>query len=507
MIRIPSKRLAYLLLASIAISLYGCTGVGDQNLYVIEQLHFKAEKLMERKVGIKPELLTDADYDEMINAYLQVVRTFELNFSDLNSKDSLTETERKASHLAGKSLIEVAFLYDRKHDERAVIETLDGFSERFPRNRDQKALALLQLGRKHVNAGDMSRARTAWTRLLDDFYPPADTELHPNTDVLSLPVELARLYYDLEDSQQGEEQLDFAEEYYRRIIDEFRHSPLGMTTVRYLADTYMLRDRPGEAIALLETVTDSTGTIYGTAQLLIAEIYFSSLGDTAEARRRYEAIVESDSDSLSHPQAYLQLARIEFMSGNLAECRKHAATLRDRFGDYKAIQPQVQRLVAQSFDKEGDFSRAFSEYQWLITSFPESKEALETYTYLPEFLRRNEQANLAAEWQDKALRFLSDTKSENQGTSYGLSAHSSLINLLVELEMWDESASELEMLQASYPRSAAGAQALAKAGSIYMERLNMKDRARQSFERQLDLYPNLPISEEARIALRELQNP
>jgi tetratricopeptide (TPR) repeat protein len=503
---ILQKRILSFLSVMLVTSCLTCTGVGDENLFLIEQLHYKAEKLKQKKLGIKPELLTETDYNEMIDAYMSVVNTFELNYGELAAKDTLSSSEREASYLAGRSLIEAAFLHERKGEDSVTIEILGRFAREFPHNREQRALALLQLGRRHARTGHLDKTEAAWMELLEEYFPPADRELHPNTEILELPVTLARLYYDLQDTEKGEQHLDFAERYYLRIIDEFRHSPLGLTTIRFLADTYVLRNKPSEAITLLETATDSAGAVFGTAQLIIADIYLTSLGDTAKARERYEAVAESEVDSLSHPQAFMQMAKLEFMHGNFPECRKHAATLKNRFERYRSLQPQVQQLVARSFDKEGDFSRAFSEYQWVLTNFPDSKEAIDTYRYLPRFLRENDQEQLAAEWHGKAVAFLSDMKQEAKGTTLGLAAHSNLINMLIESEKWSQTIRELELLQADYPLSTAGSSALARAGSIYRDKLQDMDKARGSYERQLNLYPDLPISEEVRLVLRELEN-
>ena len=506
MTSILSKRLPYLILAVFALSIAGCGGADDKNVYVIEQLHFKAERLKNTKLGIKPELLTDADYQEMIDAYMSVVKTYELNYSDVADKDSITEDENRVSFLAGKSLIEIALMYDRQGKEEKTIEVLDGFAGKFPHNREHKALALLQLGRKYENAGEPDKAETAWMRLLDSFFPPADSELHPNTDVLELPVKLAKLYFDLEDEEKTEQLLDYAENYYMRIINQYKYSPLGFTTTRFLADTYVMRNKPDEAISLLETVTDSTGRLVGTAEMIIADICLTNLGDTMQARQRYETVIGSDQDSLSHPRAYMQLAKIEFLHRNYTQCRKHIAALQNKFERYRPFQAQVQQLLANTFEKENDFNRAFSEYQWLLTNFPDSKEAIDTYRYLPGFLERNEQADLAAEWYGKAIDFLTDTRDNQKGTFLGLSAHGTLVNMHVDKENWVSAVAELERLQADYPRSAPGLYAVTKAGNIYRDKLKDPEKAAQSYERQLNLYPDLPISEEARTKLEELRN-
>jgi tetratricopeptide (TPR) repeat protein len=506
MTSILQKRLPYLILAAFALSIAGCGDTGDKNVYVIEQLHFKADRLKNTKLGIKPELLTDADYQEMIDAYMSVIKTYELNYSDVADKDSITEDENRVSFLAGKSLIEIALLYDTQGNDAKTIETLEDFASQFPHNREHKALALLQLGRKYENAGEADKAEVAWMRLLDGFFPPADSELHPNTDILELPVKLAKLYHDLEDEEKTEQLLDYAEKYYKRIIDQYKYSPLGFTTTRFLADTYVMRNKPDQAIALLETVTDSTGELFGTAQMIIADICLTSLGDTMQARQRYETVIGSEHDSLSHPKAYMQLAKIEFLHRNYIECRKHIAALQSKFERYRPLQAQVQRLLANTFEKENDFNRAFSEYQWLLTNFPDSKEAIDTYRYLPGFLERNEQTDLAAEWYGKAIDFLSDTRDNQNGTFLGLSAHGTLVNMHVDKENWVSAATQLERLQADYPRSAPGLYALTKAGNIYRDKLKDREKAAQSYERQLNLYPDLPISEEARTKLEELRN-
>lgn len=480
-----------------------CSKVGNSDLFAVERLYYDAEKLDNKKLGIKPELATDDDYTEVINAYNKVVALYESKLSSLNEKDSLTENESKAAYLAGKSLLQTARLYQMRDNTDKTREILQTYASRFPQNREFKAIALLRLGRLEEDAGNLTAAETAYLKLLDEFYPPSNPKLEPNTDVLELPVHLAGLYDDMGDDERKEYFLDYAERYYKKIIDQFKMSPLGFTTVRYLADTYVLRKRPNDAIKLLETVTDTTGEVFGSAQLLIGELYASYIGDTAEARKRFEAVAGTPEDSILHPQALLQLAKLQFDMGNYAECRGYIATIKQRFPKYAALQSESQQILARSFDKEGDFNRAYSEYQWLITNYPESKEAIEAYRYLPPFLKQHNQNDLSREWYNKAIDYMKDVRDKDAGTYFGLKAQTCLVNIYHDLEQWDNVATELQRMQSDYPNSNASADALVKAGDTYREKLNDPERARECYEQQLKLYPDLPITEEAKKYLKD----
>jgi len=480
-----------------------CSSVGNSNLFAVERLYYDAEKLESKKLGIKPELATNEDYAEVIDAYDKVVNLYESKLSYLNQKDSLTENESKAAYLAGKSLLQTAKLYQMSGNTDKTREILESYSSRFPQNREFNAIALLRLGKLEEAAGDLTAAEAAYLKLLDQFYPPSDIKLQPNTDVLELPVRLAGLYSDMGNEERKEYFLDYAEQYYKKIIDQFKMSPLGITTVRYLADTYVLRNRPEEAISLLKTVTDSTGAVFGSAQLLIGDLYATYLKDTAEARRRFEAVEAEPEDSILHPQALLQLAKLQFDLGNYPESRKYISEIKERFPKYAALQSEVQQILARTFDKEGDFNRAYSEYQWLITNYPDSKEAIEVYRYLPPFLKEHDQEDLSREWYSKAVDYMKEMRDKDAGTYYGLKAQSSLINIYYDLEQWENVATELKRMQADYPNSTASANALVKAGDTYREKLNDPKRARECYEEQLKIYPDLPITEEAKKYLNE----
>ncbi|MBU1317555.1 MAG: tetratricopeptide repeat protein [candidate division Zixibacteria bacterium] len=489
-----------IILASLAIIVLitSCDDIGDQDMFKVERLYYDAEKLEKKKLGIKPELATEADYSEIIKAYQTVVDTYEDSFSGLNEKDSLTENESKVAFLAGKSLLQTAKLYQMSDNIEKTREVLAGYANRFPQNREFKAVALLRLGRLEEDAGNLKAAEEAYLRLLDEFYPPSDMNLQPNTDILELPVRLAGLHKSMENLERTEYFLDYAEEYYKRIIDQYKISPLGFTTVRYLADTYVLRNKPNEAITLLESVTDTTGEIFGSAQLLIGDLYASYLSDTAEARRRFETVANDQADTLLHPKAFIQLAKLQFDEGNFIECRKHIAVIKDRFVKYSALQSEAQQILARTFDRAGDFNRAYSEYQWLITNHPDSKESIEAYRYLPPYLKQNGQDDLAREWYDKAIDYLTAMRDKSTGTYFGLTAQGNLVNIYYDLERWNEVATELQRMQTDYPNSEVSADALVKAGDIYREKLFDPPKARQSYELQLKLYPDLPITEEAR---------
>jgi tetratricopeptide (TPR) repeat protein len=487
-----------LILAAIVLLNAGCGDVGHSDLFDIEKLYYKAQKLQDKKLGIKPELATDDDYQEIIDAYMLVVNRFEETFSYLREKDTFDVDESKAAVMAGESLIQTARLYQLNGKDDRCKEILLSFPDRFPRNRNHKAVARLQIGRMEENAGSPEKAEQVYIKLIEDYYPPSDLELRPNADVLELPIRIARLYRELEDTEKTEYYLDYAERYYQGIIDKFKYSPLGLTTIRYLADTYVLRNKPVQAIELLETVTDTAGEVFGTAQLLIADIYGKELGDLENARARYNRIINSDFDTLLHPKAYLQLAKIDFLDSNFFDCRTNISIIKEKYPRYQTMQAYAQQILARSFEAEKDFSRAFSEYQWLLTNYPLSREAIETYRHMPALLRANGQDDLAADWDTKSVEMLKRTRDDNRGSGAGLAALTNLINLLADQKRWAEAATEFEYLQETYPRSEAGTQALLKAGNIYRDKLDDPDKARHAYERQVNLYPDLPITEKAR---------
>lgn len=486
----------------------GCEQIGDKNLYEIEQKSYAAQKLERKVLGIKPELATDSDLERVASKYGEVVEKFKNSYPNLNNADtlqamdSLTQNQARAANLASEAQIQKARLYELMGDTARTIEALDGFEEQFPFNRDHVALALLQLGAIYEAVGNLDKVETAWNKVLQLYYPPANRELEPNTDILELPVKLAKMYDEMEDVERREYYLDRAEMYYNRIIEDFKYSPLGLTTIRFLADTYVMRGRPEEAIDLLDEVRDSTGTVVGAARVLKADIFINNLGDTASARKLYEEIISAEADSMHHPKALMQLARLELMHGNYERGREYLTTIKDKYPNRGSLLARTQQLYARSFDRQGDFNRAFGEYKWLTTQYPQSVEAVETYRYLPGFLRSHDQDEIAEEWEENAIEFLSETKSDREGTIVGLSAHSNLVNMLVDSEQWNSAAEELIRLQATYPRSIAGTSALVKAGNIYLDKLNNKERAKELYETQIETYPEIKITETAREKLR-----
>jgi tetratricopeptide (TPR) repeat protein len=491
-----------LLTVFISLVITCCSEVGNRNLFSLEKEFFKAKKLADKKLSIKPELAGDADYDEVIQAYLSVVESYERDFGYLASKDSFDVDESKAAHMGGESLIEAARLYQISDRDEKCKELLYSLPDKFPHNRDHKALARLQLGRMEELEGNPLKAEEIYSSLLDDFYPPCDLEMRPNVDVLALPVRMARMFLDLEDQEKYERYLDYAEDYYTGIIEKFKYSPLGMSTIRHLAETYQLRGKPNEAIKLLETVKDSTGAVTGTAQLLIADIYGTELGDLGSSRKAYNEILNRESDTLLHPRVELQLAKIEFIDSNFAECRRHVGVIKDKYTKYRNILSRAQQLLAMSFEAEGDFNRAYSEYQWLLTNYPESIEAVDTYAKLPEYIRSEDQEDLADQWQEKSADKLKQIRDSKLGSPMGLLAQTNLINLLANQEAWAEAAEELEFLQETYPRSQAGTEALFKAGNIYQDKLKDAEKARATYERQVNLYPDMPITKKAKQELK-----
>ncbi len=483
--------------------LFGCSDAGDKALFEIERLAFQADHLSKEKLSIKPELVTDSDYDLVIAAYSKVADAFDAGFSGLLTKDSLTNDEAMAVVLASKSQLEMARCYELKGDTTKAIEVLEEFSDKYPFGRDLGGQALMTLGELHESRANIERAETAWMKLLERYYPPSDRELRPHTDVLELPVRIARMHDLAGDSAKAAYYLDFAEKYYLRILKDFKFSPLGLTTSRFLADTYVLRRKSQEAIALLEEIKDSTGNLLGPARMLLADIYLKQTADTTAAIEQLKAVCDQPTDSIDHPKALLQLARIDLEHKKWDSARNYLATIENRFAGYRNVMSLGQSLKAKSYDLEGQFSQAMREYQWILTEYPNSREAIETYRYLPTFLKKNKQDELAEDWVRRSIDGLARIRDDNSGTMIGLSAQSNLANVYAESEQWDSAIAELVKLQNVYPEAYAGQGALLTAGNICMDKLNDREKAVEFYNRQIELYPENPASELAQKKLDE----
>ncbi len=502
-----------IIIAIIVCSTFFALGCGsykeEGERYQLEKALFNANKRME-SFSVKPEMRTTSDFAYLVDGYRKVYQLFLSYFPDLADKDSLTQTEQEAAFLAGRALSTAATTYiggDELDSADAILQMIIN-TPYFARDHHNQALLLAV----HI-ANDQGRwtdAENDYTELLKNFFPPAVNGVYPAKEVIELPQTIVAHYVTLGDQDMAQEKVNWAIGYYSHLVSldtlpRYAGTPLILTATRLLAEMYNSKGEYQRSVDLLSGLVDSTGQIVLGAKQLIADLYFTRLDRKQDAIDLYEDILKNDTDSVFVPSVLGKLARIAIASKEYDQAHEFIQQLKKGFPRSRDIQLQAQLLLANSYEDEGEWNRALQEYQFLLTQFPDSPEALNVLVYLPSYCAKLNQPNLKATWAGKAEERLKEVTKEYAGRSFGLMGSAHLASFYMIEKRPADAIEQLQQLRTQYPKSSQASDALLKIGQLYQTDLKNPKKALETYKEFVKLYPNSIVRPKVEDEIKKLE--
>lgn len=382
---------------------------GMKYRYEAEKMLFQANKAV-TKAEIKPELNPPGTTDSLRNRFAE---TSAFCFDALDKVDAarFPKEHNELAHLAYQSTSRLSqYLFaERKFDSCLVLmNRLAGLEGLSP---FERMYATINLGQVNQAIGNWDSAVEIYSSAVETYYPP----LAPNGSVVlklfNIPAHVFSIYTQINDSAAAREHYLRAETYYRELMTQYPQSDLGLAARTTLASLYSATGQPDAAIAQLRQVTDSTGAISIPAEMQIAEIlstakknFSGSLEIFDRLLVRVQGLPARDRNKEIEPLIMLKQAMVMLEQRRFAESRKRLDEVSDKFPRFFDAYPTAQLAKARSFDLEGNWDRAVTEYRFLIEHFAGSDEALSTYLYLERHFAGDRRPAEADRWYRQGLQ-------------------------------------------------------------------------------------------------------
>lgn len=486
-----------------ALLLSGCgDNSKEKTIYQLEKLHADAQKAGER-LGIKPELATEADLRAVIDEHEEVVQYFQENFSDLAEQESPSESEIDASNLAGQSLLRTAELSLQLGDTTAAEKSLADFETIFHHNPQQQKFAWLRLAHLLDDQRKTEKVEQIYNKLIETYYPPVDSAGVPDMDIVSLPHDLAAYFYGVGNEDKGLRYSKGAIDYYNQLRNDYPASVAWMAATRLLAETYRSTDQPQAAIDLLLSTVDSSGTFSRGPLMLAAQTFLDDLAKPDSAVKYYRRVLDFGIDSLYAPTALLQLGNALLREQRYQQSRDALNQLLEL--EYAAEHhPLAQRMIAVSYEEQKQYNQARDAYTAIIERYPTHSISYETYLYLPEFFDKQGKKQLSDQWYNRAEAFFAGMRNDYPRKTVGAAAQEYLARLYIKYEAWDDAVRALRKLPEDFKNFRFANDAYFRIGAIFQNRLNQADSARVYYQKQIDAYPGSRPSELAMQSIETL---
>ncbi len=476
--------LAILSLLLLVVVAAGCSRDSAAKMrYDMEKLTFQARKISE-KINIQPQLATAADSLALRTAYRNILDYYLAHRNDpgVAEDDSLSN---EINRLALQAQIQTARLYmaSRKPDSAIVAYRHIGVD--IPVTGSDAINTGLELALAYRATEQYDSTLAVYDRLLKKFYPPTFGDNQISFDIAAIPIDRLKIVQAVKDKDAVERSTRSALDYYAGLAKDFPDNDRLVRLAHVNATRiYTMTNQWDKALSELQQISDSTGAIDISAQFMMANIYGGPKDQPKKAIQLYREVLDRDPDSAIIGNTMLRLGAALCGDKQYDEGRRVLADLKKKFEAYPNVAIPAQFYYAQSFDAEGRWDRALSEFQWLMENYPYAQESFRAALYIPRHFAREGNDKLAGIWDDRAEQFFLDAARIKQGERTEAEAYTYLADLYRMEGKWNKAIDVLEKIYSIAPKTKLGAQAMYFAAAVSYQQLNDSTRA-QSYLDQI----------------------
>lgn len=223
----------------------------------------------------------------------------------------------------------------------------------------------------------------------------------------------------------------------------------------------------------LSQMRDSTGNIGLDAQVRIADIYAGELAKYDTALNMYTGITSRliGRDTALKPILLFKRSLVYMEMKRYDEARRLLSELDRNYNNYYAASPGAQQVKARSFELEGNWGRAETEYRFLIENYAGTEEAMQAYLYLGEQFAKQGRTTEGERWMQKADAYYQQAADRSAGTTVEARALSYKAEMLRRRGDWFGAANALTSIFAKFPDTQIGQNAAMIAVGLYREKL------------------------------------
>jgi tetratricopeptide (TPR) repeat protein len=321
--------------------------------------------------------------------------------------------------------------------------------------------------------GKLDSAVTIFNQAVASFNPPLERNGNVFFTVFNVPAHIASIFAQTRDSVKFHGAFTKAETYYRTLATSSPRSRLASASWAMLARMYGDVHDGRAAVDALRHLTDSTGAINPDARLMIADIQASQLGEYANALNGYDDILNGlkGRDTIIRPELMFKKAMVILEQKKYDSARSLLVELQAKYPGYYGANPMPQYLKARSFELEGNWPRAETEYKYLLDNYPGTDQAFSTYLYLAEQYAKQGRTLESNRLLDKAEQVYTEAAAKGAKTGEEALALSYKAELLRRKQDYRSSAAVLTQIFDKFPDTEVGRRALLTAAAVYREKL------------------------------------
>lgn len=463
--------------------IYSCSNQEELTLrYKMEKGLYQSERLRQ-VLFINLKVASPEDFKRVIDSYQKVL--------DLASSQVKIPLEMEIQDLAASALLRIAEIQFQQKEFDSAMEFFQKILQNYPEVTSRNKSALLGIARIYYEKKEKEKAVQTYHQLLEK-YPPIIKKNLPDPDLFPIPNHLIQLYSPQEEKAKREGEFEYALSYYQSLIRSHPHTQISFAATLSLARAYQIQRRWRESIDILETATDSTGQVPGAVLLQIGNIYYDELKDEKSAFSTFQRVLDSPVDSLSQAEAQMKIGMIYFQKKDYAEAKRELAKVNRFYPTAISFVATSQYLIAQIYERSGEWERALNEYTWLMVNNPLSPEGLDAPLRIVSYYQ-NENPALLTESYEKGLAHYEELINKYEDKPFAPQIELQRVKLLVLQKDWNRAISSLQDMAEKYPGTEAGLNALLNLWGIYKLELKDERKSKELSARISSEYPGITL--------------
>jgi len=204
-------------------------------------------------------------------------------------------------------------------------------------------------------------------------------------------------------------------------------------------------------------------------------------------------------------QAQFNIGQLYAMQGNLSKAKDEFAVILKDYPESVEICARSLFMTALIYEKEDNWARAKESLDKITDSYPNSGTALQVPIHIAEYYKIKKQSAEAeaayAEALDKYKKFIK----ENPKTYEAVGILDLIVACYVDQEKWNEALVYLDSLVEGYSDTLLAPKALFIESSIYEQKLNNPEKARELYRQIISKYPKTPFAQIAQGQVNKLK--
>ncbi len=444
-------------------------------VYQAEKLNYEAQKLMET-ASIQPDMANQEVLNQLKSAFKGVSDYCFEHIPEL-PREYYPRERAVLDSIAYASAENLAQIYFTEEKADSAVDIIRKFIQLVEPQGERYLNVRLSLARGYRMQGRLEDAIDVYRSLVQTFYPPVNQENEIMTRVLNIPMDLARTFDYIGNTEKADSAAKSAEEYYYGLMQKWPNKALQTAARSNLARLYYDMESWNDAISQLDQLTDSTGQVDFQAAMMIASINLEKKNEYRKALEQFDGLLARTDDTNIVPAIMMRKGQTYYEMGQYSKTREIMTSVADMYPSFYARNPLPQKYIAMSYEKMGRWVEAENEYQWLIDNYSTSEAAFDAHITIAEHYEDAGNSQLASLWFEKAENFYSRMAKRHTGTSVEASALSYLAEISRRNENWDKAAKYLEELFVKFSGTDIGKRSAITAAAVYRDKLNRPGRA------------------------------